>query len=40
MMCAIVEFVPPDDAANIFGIFMDSIPEEFLPVVEYFEISH
>ena len=32
-------FVPADDIPNIFDLFMDNVPEDFVPVAEYFEVS-
>ena len=37
MMCAIA-FVPTDDVIASFDVLCDELPEEFLPVADYFEV--
>ena len=36
MMCA---FVPVEDVLDTFDLFMEQVPDEFLPVAEYFEVQ-
>ena len=38
-MCALA-FVPPQDVADIFDKFYDQVPEDFLPIADYFEINY
>lgn len=38
-MCALA-FVPAEDVPAVFDSFFDDIPEEFIPVAEYFEVTY
>ncbi|XP_058810613.1 uncharacterized protein LOC131675595 [Phymastichus coffea] len=38
-MCALA-FVPPEDVPNVFDIFHNEVPEEFIPISTYFEVNY
>lgn len=39
MMCALA-FVPSKDVPLRFDEFIDEVPEEFVPITEYFEVTY
>ncbi|XP_043480352.1 uncharacterized protein LOC122510030 [Leptopilina heterotoma] len=36
-MCALA-FVRPEDVPAVFDLFLDQVPEDFVPIAEYFEV--
>ena len=38
-MCALA-FVPPEDVVDVFDTLYNELPEEFLPVANYFEVNY
>ncbi|XP_058799990.1 uncharacterized protein LOC131669250 [Phymastichus coffea] len=38
-MCALA-YVPPDNVPEIFDLFQNEMPEEFIPIATYFEINY
>ena len=39
-MMAALAFVPLEDVVSAFDEFVDQIPDQFLPIAEYFEVSY
>ena len=38
MMCALA-FIPVEDVLDTLDLFMEQVPDDFLPVAEYFEVQ-